>query len=242
MVATLATIVNEMKADYDAQLRLLRADIAALVALANETKATANALVTLTTEIKSDFNGHTHKGDGSEVGTYNTSGPQSDAATVAVGTAVTIAAAAATAVASADAATTVVAQGAHRDKSETTVTAANATNLATSLTLCNDILGVYQFHMADTLAHKVTGVALASYALVSTLADAITRANDIKSKYETHRASTTYHYTADSTNAIAAADATDQTSLNTLLNELKADLNLHMASGAACGSVRAVDA
>ncbi len=130
--------------------------------------------------------------------------------------------------------------GAHNDRSEKTITAADATTLATSLTLTNDILGVYEFHMADTLAHKVAGVALASYVLVSTLANAITRANDVKSKYNTHRASTTYHYTADGTNVIAAADATDQSSLNTLLNELKADINLHMASGVSAKSIRVV--
>lgn len=130
----------------------------------------------------------------------------------------------------------------HLDKSEKTVTAANASSLATSLTLVNQLLAVYRFHMADTLAHKVTGVALASYSAATDLATAITRANDIKAKYEVHRASTTYHYNADSTNTIAAADATDQTSLNTLLNELKTDFNAHMASGPTGASIRAVNA
>ncbi len=128
--------------------------------------------------------------------------------------------------------------GSHNDRSELIVTAAAATTLGTSLTLVNQLLGVYAFHMADTLAHKVAGVALASYAPASSLATAITRANDIKSKYNTHRASTTYHYLADSTNVIAAADASDQGTLNTLLNELKADLNLHMASGVSAKSIR----
>lgn len=130
----------------------------------------------------------------------------------------------------------------HLDASEKTITAANASDLATSLTLVNQILAVYQFHMADTLAHKVTGVALASYAEATTLATAITRANDIKAKYNVHRASTTYHYTADSTNVTAASDATDQSSLNTLLNELKTDINAHMASAPSAASLRLVDA
>lgn len=137
---------------------------------------------------------------------------------------------------------TFVALGAHNDRSELVVTAADASSLDTSLVLCNQLLGVYQFHMADTYAHKVAGVALASYVPARTLAAAILRANDMKSKYNTHRASTTYHYTADGTNTISSADATDQTSLNTLLNELKADLNLHMASGAEAKSLRAVSA
>jgi hypothetical protein len=137
---------------------------------------------------------------------------------------------------------TFVALGSHNDKSEVLVTAANASDLATSLTLVNELIGVYTFHMADTLGHKVAGVALASTVPATTLATAITRANDIKSKYETHRASTTYHYTADSTNTISASNASDQSSLNTLLNELKTDINAHVVSGPAFASIRLVDA
>lgn len=133
--------------------------------------------------------------------------------------------------------------GAHNDKSETTVAAANGDGtLATALTLVNELIGVYTFHMADVLAHKVTGVALASIVRATSLATAITRANDIKAKYETHRASTTYHYTADSSNTISASNATDQASLDTLLNELKGDFNLHMASGPTAKSIRLIDA
>lgn len=130
----------------------------------------------------------------------------------------------------------------HLDKSEVIPAQANSSNLATSLTLVNELLAVYAFHMADTLAHKVVGVALASYVPATSLATAITRANDLKAKYNTHIASTTYHYTTDAANAIAAADATDQTSLNTLLNEIKTDFTAHMASGPAAKSIRAVSA
>lgn len=137
---------------------------------------------------------------------------------------------------------TFVSLGAHNDKSESTITSADASTLGTSLTLVNEVVAVYRFHMADTLAHKTTGVALTSYATATTLAEAIVLANDVKSKYNTHRASTTYHYVADSTNVIAAANASDQGTLNTLLNELKADINLHMASGPAGSSIRLVDA
>jgi hypothetical protein len=129
----------------------------------------------------------------------------------------------------------------HLDKSERTVTAANASSLATSITLANDVMGVYLFHLADTLGHKVDDPAPALVKATS-LATAITLANAIKSDYNTHRASTTYHYTADATNTITSADATDQTSLNTLLNELKTDINAHMASGPAAASIRLVDA
>lgn len=131
----------------------------------------------------------------------------------------------------------------HLDKSELTITLANATDLATSLALCNNITGVYIFHFADTLAHKIADVtALPLLGAATTLATAITAANLIKASLATHIASTTVNYAADSTNTIAAANATDQGSLNTLLNELKTDINAHMASGVASASLRLVSA
>ncbi len=143
--------------------------------------------------------------------------------------------------------------GSHNDRSEFILAAPAATTALTSIAAVNEMLKWYKFHVADTLAHKVAGVALTSYvpvsigdggtqAMIDALAVAILRANDIKAKYETHRQSTTYHYTADSANPISATNATDQTSLNTLLVELKADLNLHGASGVSAKSVRAVGA
>jgi hypothetical protein len=124
----------------------------------------------------------------------------------------------------------------HADKGEVAVTAANASDLATSLTLVNQLKSVYETHRQDTLCHKVadgTNVIAAPFA--TTLATAITLANEIKADYNTHRASTTFHYNADATNAVAAANASDQGTLNTLVNEIKGDLNAHMASGPATG-------
>jgi hypothetical protein len=129
----------------------------------------------------------------------------------------------------------------HLDKSERAVTAANASSESTSIALANDVMNVYLFHLADTLAHKEEDPAPA-LVKATTLATAITLANAVKADYNTHRASTTYHYNADSTNAVAASDASDQSTLNTLLNEIKTDLNAHMASGPAAASLRLVDA
>lgn len=138
---------------------------------------------------------------------------------------------------------TFLALGFHNDKSEVTVTADDPDGtLPIALALVNQILEVYKFHMADTCAHKTTGLALASYVHATTLATAITRANDVKAKFNTHRASTTYHYTADTTNDVTASDATDQSSLDTLLDDLKTQLNAHMASGPAAKSLRLVGA
>ncbi len=138
---------------------------------------------------------------------------------------------------------TVLNPGFHNDVSEKTVTVADATNLATSLKLVNHLTAVYKFHMDDTLAHKIQGVALASYAPVKSLATAIVRANDIKSKFNTHRASTTYHYSADTTNDVTASNATStQNELDTLLNDIKVQMLAHMASGPVAKSLRLVDA
>ncbi len=141
--------------------------------------------------------------------------------------------------------------GAHNDVSEVLITSDDAdggdddSGLAGSLTLCNELITWYRFHMADTLAHKTAGVALASYAKAKTLAQAVTRANDIKSKFDTHRASTTYHYTADNTNDVTASDAsgpTDLAGLILLLNDIKVQVNAHAASGVTAKSVRLVSA
>lgn len=135
----------------------------------------------------------------------------------------------------------------HIDKSERTVTAANASDLATSLVLCRALCEFYAFHFADDVLHKVKeGTALPSAASVVSLATAITAANALKVAHGNHIGSTTFHYTADAVNTIAAANASDQGSLNTLLNELKTDVNAH-SSGALAGpsggsSIRLVDA
>lgn len=129
----------------------------------------------------------------------------------------------------------------HIDKCERTVQSANASDLATSLVLVNELKALYEFHLDDDLAHKVKDPAPA-LVLATDLATAQTLANAIKTDYETHRASTTYHYTADATNTIAAANASDQGTLNTLLNELKTDIGAHLIAGPTDGQfVRLLD-
>jgi hypothetical protein len=131
----------------------------------------------------------------------------------------------------------------HLDPVSSAITASNASDLATSLTLCKQIVGVYLTHLDNDAAHKLKdpkpSVTVES---VVSLATAITAANTIKGDYNTHRASTTYHYNADGTNVTSASDATDQSSLNTLLNELKTDLNAHLASGPTGALAQLVDA
>jgi hypothetical protein len=118
------------------------------------------------------------------------------------------------------------------------VGAANSSSLPTAITLVNDVLRVLNTHYADMSAHKsVQTAALALDPLPSTalLATVQTRANALKASYNTggHVNTANVHHTNDGTNLIAAADATDQTSLNTLLNELKTDVNAHILAGLA---------
>lgn len=119
------------------------------------------------------------------------------------------------------------------------IASANASSLGTSVTLVNEIKAVLNRHYADDLAHKATNTAI-STADATDLATGITLANAIKSSYETHRASTGKHYTADSTNTISSSDASDQSSLNTLLNELKTDLNAHIQTAPLSQSINLV--
>lgn len=129
----------------------------------------------------------------------------------------------------------------HLDATATAISAANASDLATSLVLAEQIRGVYNAHLDNDAAHKLADPKPA-LSPATTLATAITLANAIKADYNTHIASTTYHYNADATNAITSSNATDQSSLNTLLNELKTDMNAHIASGPAGALVRLTSA
>lgn len=131
----------------------------------------------------------------------------------------------------------------HLDASEMTITAADATDLPTSLTLVNQMRALSLFARADTLAHKAADTATITAPAATTLATAITLANELKADHNTHCGSTSWHYNADSSNTVATTDAsTTQGQLDTLLNALKAAINLHMADAPAAHSLRLVDA
>lgn len=133
----------------------------------------------------------------------------------------------------------------HNDKSEMLVTAANASDLATSLTLLDNIRAVLAFHFADTLAHTTADAtalaAMGARVTDGTLASAQTAANAHKSAWNTHILSTAVHPHADTLNTVSSANASDQSSLNTLLNEIKGDVNAALASGPPSPAMRLVD-
>lgn len=132
----------------------------------------------------------------------------------------------------------------HLDKGEYAAASASSTDLATSITRTRECVALFKTHFADTLAHKVVdpnaGLAALTVGGVYDLPTAIAAANAIKAAYNLHRASTTFHYNADATNATTSADATDQASLNTLVNELVTDFTAHIASGPSAPSLRVV--
>lgn len=134
-----------------------------------------------------------------------------------------------------------------------TVAAANASDLATSLTLVNQIKrvlagnlsngGNWLGHLVDDIAHTnadTTNTVTAADAV--DLATAITLANQLKARYNSHRSQASVHANNDATNATSSADSTDQSSLNTLLNELKTDINAHLASATGGTALRVVNA
>lgn len=89
-------------------------------------------------------------------------------------------------------------------------------------------------------ADASTAMTLTEAPLASDLDTAIVRANVVRAAYIAHIASACSattglgaHIAADATNTIAAPVATDQTTINTLLNELKGDFNAHRVLTAA---------
>lgn len=143
----------------------------------------------------------------------------------------------------------------HLDTSDETVTAAVASDLATSLTLVNELADVFYGpasttsspfpgHALDALAHVAadsTNGALTAARPATSLATAITLANEIKADYNAHLTQSGVHLNNDSTNTISSSNASDQSSLNTLLNELRTNMAAHIASAVAGYSLRIIE-
>src|SRR5260370_30846486 len=87
----------------------------------------------------------------------------------------------------------------HADASEVVGSAADAATPATAIALANNLLAVYNFHLGDTLAHKVADAAdLTGLTPCVDNTTCIALVLSMALGYETHRASTSYHYAADS--------------------------------------------
>lgn len=121
------------------------------------------------------------------------------------------------------------------------VTAANATDLATSLALVNQIKAVYNEHAADDVAHDsaVSDVITTDDAVDLTTAEDL--ANELKAAINVHYTEANVHFNNDAANTIAAADATDQGTLDTLINSIKTKLNTHIQNALAGHSLVLID-
>lgn len=111
-----------------------------------------------------------------------------------------------------------------------TVTAADASDLATSITLLNQIKAVYNRHVADVCAHKAADTAV-STADATDLTTAEALANAIKSAHNAHCANTSACYGADSTNTVSTTNATNLATTEALATALKAGINAHILTG-----------
>jgi hypothetical protein len=115
------------------------------------------------------------------------------------------------------------------------VTAANASDLPTCITLVNQLKGVLNVHFQDSYAHNTAVTSVVATADATDLATVQTLANALKAAYNTggHLNQANVHFTTDGTNTIAAANASDLATSITLLNELKTDVNAHIAAALA---------
>lgn len=123
----------------------------------------------------------------------------------------------------------------------TTVTSANASDLATSLTLVNELRVKIVAHLADALRHKAASAESIAAPLATDLTTAQTLANELKSDYNTHLTEAGVHFNNDAANNVTSADASDQSTLNTLLNEMKGDFNQHVSAHANAAPANAAD-
>lgn len=136
----------------------------------------------------------------------------------------------------------------HYDRGEWTVSVANASDLTTSLALAKALVASVLPHLSDTLAHTAADdtnlPAETVQELVSSIVSLPTAsdvANGLKAALNAHFVESGVHPSNDMARTISSPDATDQSSLNTLLNELKTDFNAHIADGVATPSWRMVD-
>jgi hypothetical protein len=124
------------------------------------------------------------------------------------------------------------------------VTAAAPTSEATRVALANDIKRVLNAHFADSVAHKSDvsdPIETDDAVMGDSLASAIELANDCKAAFNTHRSESNVHFTNDAGNAIGASDASNSGTLDTLLAELKTDINAHIVASLGGLHVEAID-
>lgn len=125
----------------------------------------------------------------------------------------------------------------HRIKS------ANSSSLATSITLANELKAAINLHLASTGhqgVHVTASAAAVAAAAASSLATGITLAAEMKADFNTHLTESGVHMLNDSTNTVTAPHAiTLQAELDTLLNDIKTQVNAHRLGSMSAGFIAA---
>jgi len=120
--------------------------------------------------------------------------------------------------------------GVHQmDDGSNLVSVADATNLQSAVVLANHLKDAYNLHLAQLGVHGYDDSVNTQTSLVppAVIADTFPLLNDIKVKFNLHRIQSGVHIINDAVNIVAAANAIDSLTAQTLSNAIKAALNAH---------------
>lgn len=130
------------------------------------------------------------------------------------------------------------------------IDADDASDLASSLTLTNELRGKMKVHFRDGHAHRTADLeseaALDGYIDAADLDDVQDQLNLMHHTFNTHLSRVTAegfecHVIDDTANEVTDSPATDQSSSNTLANALKDALDAHVLDGPAVGRIKLED-
>lgn len=119
----------------------------------------------------------------------------------------------------------------------TAVATADATAIASVKTLANALKADMNAHLASTSQHNAADatntIGFTDLAGGDTQATTNTACNELKTDFNAHRSQAGIHPTADGYHLIEAADASDEATSVTLINQIKLVYNQHTGSGRA---------
>lgn len=127
--------------------------------------------------------------------------------------------------------------------STNTISSANATStdIDSMITLANELKADFNAHLTQATIHSQSdSVNSTSAADVGYPGGLFTLANEIRGDYELHRASTSYHEAADAANTISSSAASTIAGLIALAVELRTDIDAHMRNAPVSGAMRGV--
>jgi hypothetical protein len=121
------------------------------------------------------------------------------------------------------------------------VTATNATDLPSSITLANQIRQVLNQHMADSVSHvSADGTNPVSTAVAVDLTSVEALLNACKTAFNAHLTQSGVHVFNDGINTVSTSNATHLASSEALANALKTAINAHMGAAPTGESVAMV--